>query len=252
MTDALFLLAVFGILILRFTRTRAQEERFHSEVLAAQNVQQYLISAQLPKTPGFAIESEYRPAREVGGDFFQVLPQEADSSILIVVGDVAGHGMESGMLATLIVGAIRTAAEFTSEPGRILSLLNKRMQGRGLATCLALCIEHNGSAVLVNAGHLPPYLNGNELAMEGALPLGAIPGIEFPVLRFQIAEGDSLMLMTDGVAEAMNSEGRLFGFDRIEEMLRKGAVAAALATAAQDYGQQDDITVLTVERLATA
>jgi serine phosphatase RsbU (regulator of sigma subunit) len=250
--DFVFLLAVFFILILRFTRTRSQEERFAGEVQAARSVQQYLIPEHLPNTPGLIIESVYRPAREVGGDFFQVLPDTADGSVLIVVGDVAGHGMESGMLATLIVGAIRTAAEFTSEPGRILSLLNKRMQGRGLATCLALRIDRDGSAALANAGHLPPYLNGLELPMEGALPLGAVLGIDFPVLHFKLADGDALMLMTDGVAEAQDSQGHLFGFDRIAEMLRNGMAAAALATAAQAFGQEDDITVLTVARLAPA
>jgi len=127
------------------------------------------------------------------------------------------------------------------------------MQGRGLATCLALRIERDGSATLANAGHLPPYLNGNELAIEGALPLGAIPGIDFPVLQFKLAADDTLMLMTDGVAEAQDAQGHLFGFDRISEMLRKGIPAAALATAAQAFGQEDDITVLTVARMeATA
>jgi phosphoserine phosphatase RsbU/P len=250
--NALFLLAVFAILILRFTRTRSEEERYAGEIQAARNVQHYLIPEHLPSTPGLKIESEYRPATEVGGDFFQVLPDSSDGSALIVVGDVAGHGMEAGMLAALIVGAIRTAAQFTTDPTRILSLLNERMQGRGLATCLALRIEKDGSAALANAGHLPPYLNGQELAMEGALPLGAIQGIDFPVLHFRLGEGDALMLMTDGVAEAQDADGQLFGFDRIGQMLRKGTAAAALASAAQAFGQEDDITVLTVERPATA
>jgi hypothetical protein len=248
--NLLFLLAVFAILILRFTRTRSQEERFAAEVQAARKVQRYLIPEHLPPTPGLAIESVYRPSREVGGDFFQVLPNLTDGSTLIVVGDVAGKGMEAGMLATLIVGGIRTAASFTTEPLRILSLLNERMQGRGLATCVALHIERDGSATLANAGHLPPYLNGQEMAMEGALPLGSVSGIPFPVLRFKLAEGDALMLMTDGVAEAQNAEGHLFGFERIAEMLRKGVAATALATAAQEFGQEDDITVLTVRSVA--
>ena len=252
LAQVIFLLALFAILILRFTRTRSQEERFSGEVQAARGVQQFLIPEHMPDTPGLVIESVYRPAREVGGDFFQVLPDSSDNSVLIVVGDVAGHGMESGMLATLIVGAIRTAAEFATDPGTILAVLNKRMQGRGLATCLALRVERDGSATLANAGHLPPHLNGQELEMEGALPLGAIPGIEFPVLHFKLAEGDTLMLMTDGVAEAQDAEGHLFGFERIGQMLRKGMAAAALASAAQAFGQEDDITVLTVERPAAA
>jgi serine phosphatase RsbU (regulator of sigma subunit) len=195
-TEGLFLLAVSGILILRFTRTSSHEERLAGEVQAARGLQQFLIPDHLPATPGLIIDSVYRPAREVGGDFFQVLPNAVDGSVLIVVGDVAGHGMEAGMLATLIEGALRTANEFTSERGAILSLLNKRMQGRGLATCLTLRIERDGSAALVNAGHLPPYLNGYELAMEGSLPRGAVAGIDFPVLHFKLAEGDSLIYIS--------------------------------------------------------
>jgi serine phosphatase RsbU (regulator of sigma subunit) len=126
------------------------------------------------------------------------------------------------------------------------------MNGRGLATCLALRIERDGSAVLANAGHLPPYLNGKELPMEGALPLGAVPGIDFPLLPFKLSPGDSLMLMTDGVAEAQDAAGQFFGFDRIAEMLGTGIAASALATAAQTFGQEDDITVLTVARAAVA
>ena len=250
--NLLFLLGMLDILILRFTRTRSQEERFAAEVQSARDVQQYLIPEHLPHTPGLAIESVYRPSREVGGDFFQVLPNATEGSALIVVGDVAGKGMQAGMLATLIVGAIRTAATFTNDPGQILSLLNDRMNGRGLATCLAIRIEKDGNVVLANAGHLPPYLNGNELPMEGALPLGALPGFDFPLMRFKLSPDDSLMLMTDGVAEAQDTTGRLFGFDRIAEMLRGGIAAAALATAAQDFGQEDDITVLTVARAASA
>lgn len=172
--------------------------------------------------------------------------------MLIVVGDVAGKGLQAGMLATLIVGAIRTAAAFTNDPETILALLNERLQGRRLVTCLALRIDRDGNAVLVNAGHLPPYLNGKELPIEGALPLGAVPGSEFSVLKFKLAEEDLLMLMSDGVAEAQSEKGHLFGFERVAEMLSGRATAAGLATAAQDFGQEDDITVLAVARLAAA
>lgn len=243
--DVLFVVATLILLYLRFRDEQVHQFALAQEMAAARNVQQYLIPEHLPETPGLTIASEYLPAREVGGDFFQVLPQ-ADDSVLIVVGDVAGKGMEAGMLATLIVGSIRTAAEFTTDPARILSLLNKRLQGRGLVTCLALRIEPDGAATLANAGHLPPYLNGQEMNIEGSLPLGAIAGIEFPALHFQLRANDQLMLMTDGIAEAQNAQGQLFGFDRIGDLLRNGTAAAALAAAAQAFGQQDDITVLTV------
>jgi len=246
--DALFLLAVLTILILRFTRTRSQAERYASEVKGARSVQQFLIPDGLPHIPGLAIESDYRPAREVGGDFFQVIPNESDGSTLIVVGDIAGKWLEAGMLATLLVGAVRTAAAFTWDPALILSTLNNRLCGRGNATCLALLITATGATTLVNAGHLPPYLNGREFPMEGALPLGVIPNADFSVVHFQLAEGDSLILMSDGIAEAQKPDGELFGFDRITEHLAKSATASSLATAAQNFGQSDDITVLTIAR----
>jgi hypothetical protein len=240
---------LLGLLFREQRQATEQHAMLTGEVHAARNVQQYLIPAQLPATPGFLIKSQYRPAREVGGDFFQVLPETVDGSLLVVIGDVAGKGVEAGMLATLIVGAVRTAASFTSEPARILSLLNDRLCGRGLVTCLALRLEQDGGVALVNAGHLPPYLNGNELSIEGALPLGAVVGLEFPASRFTLAAGDTLLLMTDGVVEAQSSDGQLFGFDRVGELLRAGADGNALATAAQRYGQEDDITVLTLDRL---
>lgn len=245
-TTACVLTALLALLFRDQRQATAERALFAGEVHAARDVQQYLIPAQLPATPGLSISSEYRPSREVGGDFFQVLPDTTDGSVLIVVGDVAGKGIEAGMLATLIVGSIRTAASFTSDPARILALLNERLRGRGLVTCLALRIEQDGDATLINAGHLPPYLNGKELAVEGALPLGAISGLHLPALHFTLAAGDSLMLMTDGVAEAQNARGQLFGFERIAQLLREGSDGAALATAAQDFGQHDDITVLTL------
>jgi hypothetical protein len=245
-TDILYLLAVLAILILRFTSTRTQEEHFGSEVNAARDVQQYLIPETLPSVPGLAIKSEYRPAREVGGDFFQVLPHESDGSVLIVVGDVAGHGLEAGMLATLLVGAIRTANIFTNSPDRILPILNDRMHGRGLATCVAICIQRDGRVSLSSAGHPPPYLNGTAIPIEGSLPLGVIPGMTYPAKLFRLSENDFIMLMTDGVAEAKNESGKLFGFDRIEKLLSRGADATLLASAAQKFGQDDDITVLSI------
>jgi hypothetical protein len=229
-------------------RQAALEEEYKN----ARAVQQLLIPAAIPAVAGFAIESVYKPAREVGGDFFQVLPDASDGSVLVVVGDVAGKGLQAGMLATLVVGAVRVGATFTNDPGKILALLNDRLQGRGLVTCLALRIEQDGKATLANAGHLAPYLNGKEFDMEGALPLGAIAGVEYPATHFKLSEGDSLMLMSDGIVEAQNAEGKLFGFERIGQMLKDKVSALGVADAAQSFGQEDDITVLTLLRTVPA
>jgi len=200
--------------------------------------------------PGLEIESEYRPALEVGGDFFQIIPDSADGSLLIVAGDVAGKGLQAGMLVALLVGAIRTVAQFDPDPLVLLGALNKRLLGRGdaFATCLALRIAADGRITLANAGHLAPYLNGKPIELEGSLPLGMLEAPEVSITRFELSPGDRLMLLSDVVAEAMDSDGHLFGFDRIQELLDTGISASAIASAAQKFGQEDDISVISVTR----
>jgi len=107
-----------------------------------------------------------------------------------------------------------------------------------------MLIGSGGSVELANAGHLPPYLNGEELAVEGSLPLGAIARGVFGAARFQLVEGDSLLLVSDGIVEAQNQRGELFGFERTRAISNQSA--EAIARAAQAYGQEDDITVLTL------
>jgi hypothetical protein len=248
--DLLLLLAIAIVMFFRFTRVSREQAQSAAELQAAREIQQYLIPEKLPPTPGLAIESVYQPAREVGGDFFQVLPDARDGSTLIVVGDVAGKGLKAGMLSALIVGAIRTAFKFTSEPEKILALLNERLQGRGLVTCLAIRIDCEGNSELANAGHLPPYVNGKELAMDGALPLGALLDIAFPITRIQLNAGDSILLVSDGVVEARNATGELFGFERTAAISDRPA--EIIAHTAQDFGQEDDITVLTLRLLPKA
>jgi serine phosphatase RsbU (regulator of sigma subunit) len=238
------ILALLTILFREQRRIAQERAVMAGEMEAAREIQQYLIPEKLPPTPGLTIRSVYHPSREVGGDFFQVLPDPRDGSTMIVVGDVAGKGLQAGMLAALIVGAIRTAFKFTSDPGSILALLNERLQGRGLVTCLAMRINVYGSIELANAGHLPPYINGRELALEGAFPLGALASNSFPTERFQLGEGESLLFISDGVVEARNAEGELFGFERTAALSTQPA--EEIAHAAQAFGQEDDITVLTL------
>jgi serine phosphatase RsbU (regulator of sigma subunit) len=156
------------------------------------------------------------------------------------------------MTVALLVGAIRTAAEMSAEPEFVLAALNRRLLGRSdaQATCLALSITPDGEITLANAGHVPPYLNGEPVAMEGALPLGMMPNAEFSVMRFKLAEGDRLVLMSDGIVEATDADRHLFGFERVQELLRTASSAAEVASAAQRFGQEDDISVISVTRVA--
>jgi hypothetical protein len=247
----LSLLIITVMLLNRFIVAQRAKEQWKLEIAQARHVQQVLIPNKLPKVSDLNIESEYRPAREVGGDFFQIVPKE-DGTSLIVFGDVTGKGLQAGMLVALIVGAIRSTAQHDNRPERVLEALNEQLCEResASATCMVLRFASNGVVELANAGQLPPYLNGREMQIEGALPLGMLPGMEFPVTSFKLEPGDSLMIMSDGVVEAQNASGELFGFERIEQMLHGHTTTAEIASAAQRFGQTDDILVLRVERCA--
>lgn len=252
-------IGILSVLILSYVffvayiRTYGLESfRMRTELAQAQEVQQVILPEPRLTLPTLVVESEYRPAREVGGDFFQMIPHQADGSLLIVAGDVTGKGLKAGMLVALLVGAIRTATEYDPDPRAILRTLNGLLMGRGdaQATCLAVRITKDGAATLANAGHIAPYLNGEPLPMDGALPLGMVENAESSWMEFELKDGDRLMLMSDGVVEAMNRDGQLFGFERVQELLRTTKSATEVASAAQNFGQEDDISVISVTRTA--
>ncbi|HLI77283.1 MAG TPA: PP2C family protein-serine/threonine phosphatase [Acidobacteriaceae bacterium] len=234
----------------RFLLAQRRKVQWELEIQQARELQEVIIPSRLPQVPGLHIESDYRPSREVGGDFFQIIPNRADGSVLVIVGDVTGKGLRAGMLVALIVGAIDAAARENPDPRHVLVSLNERLCERGYATatCLAMRITADGVTAIVNAGHLPPYLNGREVEMDGALPLGTLPGLDYTSSRFQLHDGDALVLMTDGVVEAQDNEGQLFGFDRTAALMAANASVREVADAAEDFGQEDDILVLRVER----
>ncbi len=251
-SNFLLVLVVAVLLLRRLLKSLAAQRQLALDVKQAQEVQQMILPEAQTTLPGLVVESEYRPAREVGGDFFQVIPNHDDDSLLIVAGDVTGKGLQAGMLVALLVGAIRTAASVNSDPSFLLNQLNERLLGRddAQATCLALRIDADGSAVVANAGHMTPYLNGEPMNVEGALPLGMLLGAEFSVKRFKLKEKDTLVVLSDGVVEAMDADGQLFGFERLHQLLGKAATASEVASAAQSFGQEDDISVISVTRTA--
>ncbi len=249
----LLLVAALALLLLRrLIMSLRRQRQMALDVKQAQEVQQVILPQPRTILPGLEIESEYRPALEVGGDFFQIIPHPTDGSLLIVAGDVTGKGLKAGMLVALLVGAIRTVAQFKPDPLVLLDALNQRLLGRGeaYATCLAMVIQLDGRVTLANAGHIAPYLNGQLMDLEGSLPLGMLETPEFSLMRFQLKEGDRLMLLSDGIAEATDANGQLFGFDRVRELLQTTTGAAQIATAAQKFGQEDDISVISVTRTA--
>jgi hypothetical protein len=251
----LLLIVTMSVLLLRRLLMSVREQRrLALDVKQAQEVQQVILPKARLAAGSVVVESEYRPDRQVGGDFFQIIPNKVDGSLLIVAGDVAGKGLKAGMLVALLVGAIRSTVESETDPEAILAALNRRLLGRGdsHATCLALHIAHTGDMMLANAGHIPPYLNGKPIEIDGSLPLGLTEEIEFSRTRLHLSEDDRLVVMSDGVAEAMDTGGKLFGFDRVLELVREGMTAAEIAQAAQSFGQQDDISVISVTRASTS
>jgi hypothetical protein len=249
----LLVAVVIALLLLRrLLRSVKRQQLMALDVKQAQEVQQMILPEARLALKGLTVESEYRPAREVGGDFFQIIPDITDGSVLIVAGDVTGKGLKAGMLVALLVGAIRTEVKHSTDPACLLSTLNQRLVGRAdaQATCLALRIEADGAVTLANAGHVAPYLNGDELPMEGALPLGLFEGAEPSVMQFQMKPDDRLTLMSDGIAEATDANGSLFGFERVKELLRTARSAAGIAEAAQAFGQDDDISVISITRVS--
>jgi hypothetical protein len=248
--ETLVPVALLIVFLLRAAQQHRENEQYILDMRQAQEVQQILLPDHLPQVAGFSVESVYMPAREVGGDFFQVLETQT-GSLLIVFGDIAGKGLPAAMLVAMLVGAIRTRAKETGDPGEILSALNDRLCGNtrgGFATCIAAHISVDGTVDLANAGHLAPYLNGKEIDLEGALPLGVVPDIEFATTRFLLEPGDGLTFVSDGVVEATNSRKELFGFDRLRKISTEEA--QRIADAAKRFGQEDDITVLTFRRLS--
>ena len=244
---------------LRYSReTLRRQQIVEQELKSAQELQQVLIPDELPSLAGFAVTSGYRPAQEVGGDFFQIIPlgepgANQPASALIVLGDVSGKGLRAAMTVSLIVGTLRTLAETSSHPAEILAGLNRRLCGRlhgGFATCLAVKLDANGHCTLANAGHPAPFVNGEEVSAPGALPLGVAPGTAYEETTLHLRPGDHFVLYTDGLLEARNNAGELFGFDRLRDLVSARPDAAQSIDAAVRFGQQDDITVLTLTRLA--
>jgi len=244
-------IALSIIMVLRTSRTSRLQAVLEGELEAAREVQQVILPEQIESIVGFAIESVYEPAQQVGGDFFQIIPT-GEGGLLLVIGDVAGKGLPAAMLVSVMVGAIRATAEYTHAPQEILASLNERLLGRtrgGFSTALAAYFSPDGLVEIANAGHLSPYLDGRELDLPGALPLGILGRSAYPVIRVLLAAGSRITFYSDGVVEAQNAQGELFGFDRSQQIATQPATE--IAAAARHFGQSDDITVVAITRTAS-
>lgn len=262
-TYTAFLGSLLAVIFYRFIRVSQEEQRSAAEIEAARSVQAMLIPTQLPSNHNFMLESAYLPANSVGGDFFQVLPLK-DDSMLIALGDVSGKGLQAAMNASALVGALRN--ELSHDPATILNRLNNVLLGvttgnavgpdavpgvasdrkttASFATCLCARVYPDGTMTIANAGHLHPYRDGREMELAADLPLGVIPNIQYEQAGFTLNVGDRLIFLSDGVVEAANAHGELFGFERTQQVSNESA--RYIAQTAKRFGQTDDITVVSL------
>jgi serine phosphatase RsbU (regulator of sigma subunit) len=243
----LFAFAMAVLLNQRAARLAAEQGRLKQELAAARQVQALLLTSASKEIPGFAVETAYLPASEVGGDFFYLRALE-DGGLLVVVGDVSGKGLKAAMLVSLLIGALRS--EERSEPAVVLGTLNRsltdQVQGGFVTACCAR-VECSGRLSLANAGHIAPWIDGVEASVEPSLPLGLDPDLDVANSTLRLEPNQTIVLVSDGVIEAANRQGELLGFERAGEWATKPA--RELADAAKAWGQNDDITVVAIRRL---
>jgi sigma-B regulation protein RsbU (phosphoserine phosphatase) len=276
--DILFAVGMLFFILLRTVRISRSRAKLSAEIAAAATVQQLLLDRSSHPTPGFLVDTVFLPASSLGGDFFLVTSHPFDGSLIAVVGDVSGKGLTAAMRVAMILGVLRR--ETSHHPGDVLAYLNDAIiaQGElGFTTALCVRIFLNGDFILANAGHIPPFIAPNareaqnarlphpselprdeggttiaapeplasrEFPTPPALPLGLVLGEVYELKKGHLAPGERLVLMSDGVPEARSHSGELYGFDRLQHLTLLSS--HDIAATAQRFGQEDDITVLTL------
>ena len=237
-------IALLGYIFHQQRITADERAEMRGELSAARQVQHLLIPDKMLVAPGVTVSSAFLPASEVGGDFYlcRALP---NGSQRVLLGDVSGKGVAAAITSALLLGAADRCDHL--RPASVLNELNAALRNSGIegfTTCLCADLSFSGVLLIANAGQLPPYRNGVEIEIPPSLPLGVDRAAEYTDLSLQLAPGDSLTFLSDGVVEARNAVGELFGFDRTRQLSSRAA--QQIADAAVAFGQQDDITVLTL------
>ena len=253
--DFFFNISILVFLVLRTIRIARSRANFAAEFKAAQSVQQLLLARSSQPTAGFTVETVYHPASEVGGDFFLISPGP-DSSLVAIIGDVSGKGLTAALRVSMILGVLRR--ESSREPAHILTALNEILVAQGdtgFTTACCLRLERSGHFRVANAGHINPYLTqaqqpstpqqpSIEFLTPASLPLGIAPNQDYETLSGKLHTTQTLVLLSDGVPEARSTTGKLYGFDNLPALLHHPA--PYIAETAQTFGQEDDITVITI------
>jgi sigma-B regulation protein RsbU (phosphoserine phosphatase) len=240
----LFVFVTLLVLYLRYRNEQARQAAIDQDLAAGRRMQEQLLAGSEKAPAGFEVEAIYRPAREVGGDFFRTVSLE-DGSLLVILGDVSGKGLDAAMLVAVILGCL--ANETGRGPASLLAYLNRAVMGRTAGGFITACCARfypGGRVVFANAGQIAPYVEGREVQIENGLPLGISADTTYD--ETEITTDGAVTFVSDGVVEARDAKGELLGFERMAALTKRRA--AEIAEAAQRWGQEDDITVLTVAR----
>ncbi|HSK82752.1 MAG TPA: SpoIIE family protein phosphatase [Rubrobacter sp.] len=248
----------------------AQErERIEQELQVARQIQQALLPEATPELDGWELTTYYEPAREVGGDFYDFLEFE-DGRLGLVVGDATGKGMPAALVMATTRGMLRAVVQSVESPGEVLARVNEALVAEipqnMFVTCLyAILDPKSGSLRYANAGHDLPYLrhhgggDAEELRARG-LPLGLMPNMPYEEKEAVLARGDNALFYSDGLVEAHNPQREMFGFARLRSLVAEHAEEGSLVDflmeelysfVGEGWEQEDDITLLTLERSAT-
>lgn len=243
-------------------------ERIEQELKVAQLIQQQFLPKALPELPSWHVAAFYRPARTVGGDFYDFI-ELPDGRVMFVVGDVTDKGVPAALVMASTHALLRDAAPRLIFPGAVLGHVNDMLcadiPAHMFVTCLALVLDPvSGAAVFANAGHDVPYVRTRdgvaELRARG-MPLGLMQGMAYEEKAFQFEPGDCALLHSDGLAEAHGPDREMFGFPRVAGLVGKGVSGESLIDlcltelrgfTGTDYEQEDDITLVSLQRSPSA
>jgi serine phosphatase RsbU (regulator of sigma subunit)/predicted ester cyclase len=243
---------------------RIERERVEQELRVARRIQQASLPKEVPTPEGWQINPFYQPAREVGGDFydFHLLSEER---LGVVVGDATGKGVPAALVVSTTCGMLRLAAQGFSSPGEILQRVNEALfptiPPNMFVTCFyAILDPKSGHLLYANAGHDLPYVHRNsdceELRAKG-MPLGLMPGMSYEQKEMFLHAGEAALFYSDGLVEAHDSKGEMFGFPRLRGLVAEHGEDSSLGDfllkelytfTGEGWEQEDDITLLTLER----
>jgi serine phosphatase RsbU (regulator of sigma subunit) len=243
-------------------------ERIEQELKIAQIIQQQFLPKSVPDLPSWHVAAFYRPARTVGGDFYDFIPLP-DGRVMFVVGDVTDKGVPAALVMASTHALLRDTAPRLVSPGAVLGHVNDLLcadiPAHMFVTCLALVLDPvTGMAEFANAGHDVPYVRTcdgvAELRARG-MPLGLMPGMAYEEKRFHFQPGDCALLHSDGLAEAHGPDREMFGFPRVAALVGKGPSGEALIDlcltelrgfTGAEHEQEDDITLVSLQRSPAA